>query len=87
MATEPTCCAPGYASPTEAMRAPYENMRLIVAMYIGTGPVQDPATANTAAAIFCAARAARNGSSSDRVGDKDGIRVMPNARPQAEIRP
>ena len=36
-----TCCGPGYASPTEAIRAPREKLLYTVAIYTGTG-IQKP---------------------------------------------
>lgn len=35
------CCGPGYASPTEAMRAPCEKLLYTIAIYTGTG-IQKP---------------------------------------------
>jgi selenium-binding protein 1 len=36
-----TCCGPGYASPTEAIRAPREKLLYTIAIYTGTG-IQKP---------------------------------------------
>ena len=36
-----TCCGPGYASPTEAMRGPRERLLYTIAIYTGTG-IQKP---------------------------------------------
>ncbi len=39
--SEEACCGPGYASPTEAIKAPRELLLYTVALYIGTG-IQKP---------------------------------------------
>ena len=36
-----SCCSPGYASPTEAVKAPRENLLYTIAIYTGTG-IQKP---------------------------------------------
>ena len=36
-----TCCGPGYASPTEAIKAPSEKLLYTIAIYTGTG-IQKP---------------------------------------------
>ena len=35
------CCGPGYASPSEAMKAPREKILYTIAIYTGTG-IQKP---------------------------------------------
>ena len=35
------CCGPGYASPSDAMRAPRETLLYTIAIYTGTG-IQKP---------------------------------------------
>jgi selenium-binding protein 1 len=35
------CCGPGYASPTEAIKAPSEKLLYTIAIYTGTG-IQKP---------------------------------------------
>ena len=36
-----TCCGPGYASPSEAIKAPNEKLLYTIAIYTGTG-IQKP---------------------------------------------
>ena len=36
-----SCCGPGYASPTEAIKAPNEKILYTIAIYTGTG-IQKP---------------------------------------------
>ena len=38
---EGLCCGPGYASPSEAIRAPSEKLLYTIAIYTGTG-IQKP---------------------------------------------
>ena len=39
--TNNTCCGPGYASPSEAIKAPNEKLLYTIAIYTGTG-IQKP---------------------------------------------
>ena len=36
-----TCCGPGYASPSDAIKAPNEKLLYTIAIYTGTG-IQKP---------------------------------------------
>ena len=38
---DPACCGPGYASPSEAVKAPPEKLLYLTALYVGTG-VNEP---------------------------------------------